>query len=251
MIPLFTTRGCPYGCKFCSVTKYFGKTFRVKPISNVLKEIDEAPTNSFIFVDDNIAVNPDYCKELFKALRPYDIRWLSQASTRILNNPELIGLAAEAGCTGLFIGLESINRDGLKFVRKGFNNVDDYGELFSLLRAAGIEPMASIIFGLDGDSLEQFKATLEFFNKNKVGLATFFILTPLPGTDMYAEMKKEGRILCDDWSMYDTCNVVFEPNGFSHEELLDTYWKLYQKYFPIANIAIRIVRNVSISRRPA
>ncbi len=250
MMPLFTTRGCPYGCKFCSVTKYFGKSFRLKPISHVLKEIDATPTNYFFFVDDNIAVNPDYCKELFKALRSYDIQWLSQASTRILKNPELIRMAAEAGCTGLFIGLESINREGLKSIRKGFNNIDDYGELFRQLRGAGIVPMANIILGLDGDPLNQFETTLEFLDKNKAGLATFCILTPLPGTDMYAEMKKDGRILCDDWSMYDLSNVVFQPKGFSPEELRETYWNLYQEYFSLVNIVTRTFHTVSISKRP-
>ncbi len=250
MMPIFTTRGCPFNCKFCSVTKYFGKSFRFKPIPNVIKEIESIPANDFFFVDDNIAVNLDYSRELFKALCPLNIHWFSQVSTNLIKKPGLIDLAAKSGCEMLFIGIESINSKSLNSVNKSFNNVDAYEELFARLRKAGIVPYPSIIFGLENDTFEQFEQTLSFLNKNKVGVAAFWILTPLPGTDTFAELDSEGRILSRDWSMYDAAHVVFQPKNFTRRGLREEYWKAYQKFYSLENVVKRLFYTFTISKRP-
>lgn len=249
-MPLFTTRGCIFNCKFCSVSKYFGKTFRFKPIEHVLKEIDHAKTNSFLFVDDNIACNVDYSRDLFNELCKKNINWFSQISTTVLKHPELIDLAARSGCTSLFVGIESINKESLKSVSKGFNKVEQYEELFARMRNAGIKPFPSIIFGLDGDTPEQFNTTIEFLMKNKIGNAYFWILTPLPGTELFDEMDRQGRILSKDWSRYNLCDVVFQPKNFTPDELYNYYWKTFQDFFSLKNIAKRLYYNVPITKNP-
>ena len=249
-MPLFTTRGCVFNCKFCSVSKYFGKSFRFKPIEHVLKEIENTNTDSYLFVDDNIACNVDYSRDLFKELCKKNINWFSQISTTILKSPELIDLASQSGCTSLFIGIESINRESLKSISKGFNKVEQYEELFARLRKAGIKPFPSIIFGLDDDTPEQFITTIEFLMKNKIGNAYFWILTPLPGTELYNEMNKEGRILSQDWSRYNLSDVVFQPKNFTPEELYDGYWKAFQAFFSLKNIAKRLFYNAPITKQP-
>jgi radical SAM superfamily enzyme YgiQ (UPF0313 family) len=249
-MPLFTTRGCVFNCKFCSVSKYFGKTFRFKPIDHVIKEIEHTQTNSFLFVDDNIACNTDYSRELFKELTKKDINWFSQISTTVLKTPDLIDLAAKSGCTSLFIGIESINKESLKSVNKGFNKVEQYEELFARLRKAGIKPFPSIIFGLDDDTPEQFNTTIEFLMKNKIGNAYFWILTPLPGTKLYEEMDKDKRILSADWSRYNLSDVVFQPKNFTPDELYEGYWKTFQDFFSLKNIATRLIHNAPIAKNP-
>ena len=249
-MPLFTTRGCVFNCKFCSVSKYFGKTFRFKPIDHVIKEIEHTQTNSFLFVDDNIACNTDYSRELFKELTKKDINWFSQISTTVLKTPDLIDLAAKSGCTSLFIGIESINKESLKSVSKGFNKVEQYEELFARLRKAGIKPFPSIIFGLDDDTPEQFNTTIEFLMKNKIGNAYFWILTPLPGTKLYEEMDKDKRILSADWSRYNLSDVVFQPKNFTPDELYEGYWKTFQDFFSLKNIATRLIHNAPIAKNP-
>ena len=249
-MPLFTTRGCVFNCKFCSVSKYFGRTYRFKPISHVVKEIEHIDTKSYFFVDDNIACNVDYSRELFNTLINKNINWLSQISTTVLKTPELIDLAAKSGCTSLFIGIESINRESLKSVSKGFNKIEEYEELFARLRKVGIKPFVSIIFGLDEDTPDQFKLTIDFLMKNKVGNAYFWILTPLPGTKLYEEMDKENRIIDTDWSRYNLSDVVFQPKNFTPDELYRGYWKTFQEFFSLINIAKRLYYNVPITSQP-
>ena len=249
-MPLFTTRGCVFNCKFCSVSKYFGRTYRFKPIPHVIKEIDHVGTDSYFFVDDNIACNADYSEDLFKAITGKKINWLSQISTTVLKTPKLIDLAAKSGCTSLFIGIESINRDSLKTINKGFNKIEKYEELFARLRESGIKPFVSIIFGLDEDTSEQFKLTIDFLMKNKIGNAYFWILTPLPGTKLYEEMDHDNRILTKDWSRYNLSDVVFQPKNFTPQELYDGYWKAFQEFFSIKNIVKRLYYNVPITSQP-
>lgn len=249
-MPLFTTRGCVFNCKFCSVSKYFGKTFRFKPIPNVIREIEHVNASHYFFVDDNIACNYDYSRELFQAVKKKNINWFSQISTTVLRTPDLIDLAAESGCTSLFLGIESINKNSLKSVSKGFNKVERYEELFARLRNAGIKPFVSIIFGLDSDTTEDFKNTIDFLMKNKIGNAYFWILTPLPGTDLYEEMDRDNRIISKDWNRYHVCDVVFKPKNFTPEELYNGYWKAFQEFFSLKNIAKRLYYNVPITSQP-
>lgn len=249
-MPLFTTRGCIFNCKFCSVSKYFGKTYRFKPIPNVIKEIEHINARNFFFVDDNIACDTEYSRELFQALCKKDISWFSQISTSVLRTPELIDLAAKSGCTSLFIGIESINSNSLKSVRKSFNKVEQYEELFARLRTAGIKPFPSVIFGLDNDTPEQLRMTNEFLMKNKIGNAAYWILTPLPGTDLFEEMNTQGRILTKDWSRYNLSDVVFQPKNFRPDELYVEYWKTFQEFFSLTNIGKRLFYNVPITKNP-
>jgi len=249
-IPIFTTRGCPFTCSYCTVTGIFGKTFRTKPISNVLDEIDNINNKNYLFADDNIAGDFDYSRELFKALIPKKISWLSQISTTVLKSPDLIDLAGKSGCELLLFGTESINKNSLKSVNKGFNNPEDYEELFARTRKAGIIPCPTIMFGFDEDSLDQFRLSIEFLEKNKLETAMFAILTPFPGTKVYREMKEAGRIMTYNWSMYDFGHVVFHPKNFTAHELKTHFWKTYRRLLSFKNMTKRLSYITSMSRRP-
>ncbi len=239
-LPLYATRGCPYGCKFCSVTKIFGKSYRMKPVEHVIKEIEELQklgVTDIFLVDDNIAFKPEYSRKLFKALKKTGINWLSQISTTVLKNPDLIELAADSGCFALFVGIESINSDSLVFAQKGFNKTDEYITLFNKLNDAGIMPLYSFIFGFDTDTPEQFQATLDYLEKNKIYYPIFWLMTPLPGSELYDELKEEGRINENKtWSEFGATSVVFKPKNFTEHELTDYYWETYQKFYSYKKI---------------
>lgn len=249
-MPIYTTRGCVNNCKFCSVSKFFGRGFRHKPIENVLKEIDATRADSYFFVDDNIICDPDFSEELFKALSNRNIRWMSQATTTILHKPHLIEMAAKAGCKSLFFGIESLNAENLKSVNKGFNKPEQYVELFKRVDRAGIRPWVSMIVGFDHDNHDELKKTINYLKDINIGSVILWILTPLPGTDLYEEMKNNGRIIETDWSKYDASHVVYEPLHFTQKELYDEFWKNYLELYSLFNVFKHTVRFFNSQRKP-
>ncbi len=249
-MPIYTTRGCVHNCKFCSVSKFFGRGYRHKPIENVLKEIDATRADSYFFVDDNIICNPDFSEELFKALSNRNIRWMSQATTTILQKPHLIDMAAKAGCKSLFFGIESLNAENLKSVKKGFNHPEAYVELLKRVDRAGIRPWLSMIVGLDHDDYHELEKTIEFLKDINIGSVVLWVLTPLPGTDLYEEMKGNGRIIETDWSKYDASYVVYQPIHFTPKELQDLFWKNYLDLYSMYNMFRRTVRFFTSPGKP-
>lgn len=214
-----TTRGCPYNCDFCSVTRFFGRTYRTRPIRDVIREIEKMDSKFLIFVDDNILGDPRYARELFKELIPLKKLWLSQGSINATRDEALIKLAAKAGCRGLFIGFESITEECLKEVGKRHNIVEEYRKGIRRLHSVGIAIIGAFIFGFDHDDKDVFKRTVDFVYKEKIDMPQFSILTPLPGTALYEKLEKEGRIFCKDWSKYTGNHCVFYPMKMTAEEL--------------------------------
>ena len=214
-----TTRGCPHNCGYCSVTNFFGKSYRHRDIKTVIREIENLHTNDIFFVDDNIAANPARAKELFKALKPLKISWVSQSCMSIAYNDELLALAKESGCCNLMIGFESISSKNLESVNKSINKVEDYFYVIDKLHRYGITVMGLMVFGFDHDDESVFEKTAEFMEDSKVDFPCYWILTPYPGTPLYTRMEAENRIIDRDWSKYDCSHVVFKPKLISPEAL--------------------------------
>jgi radical SAM superfamily enzyme YgiQ (UPF0313 family) len=224
------------------VTKFFGRSFRCRPVEEVVAEIKSLSAKRWMFLDDNLIANAKYAKELFRALIPLGINWGSQASVTLMKDVELMDLYAAAGGRFVFIGFESISPQILKSVRKGFNRPEEYALGIRQLHRRGITIMGSFIFGLDGDDLGVFKRTVDFVNATKIDVALYNILTPLPGTVLYDEMDRQGRIHDRDWSHYDACHAVFTPQGMSAEELQNGwYWAVCETY-KASSLLRRILR---------
>ncbi|MBN1695306.1 B12-binding domain-containing radical SAM protein [candidate division WOR-3 bacterium] len=220
-----TTRGCPFNCDFCTVTHFFGQTYRTRAVEDIVKEIKTVSRRTLIFfVDDNIAGNPKYAKELFKALIPLNIKWFGQASLVIAKNRELLRLAARSGCISLFMGIESVSQSSLKEVGKSMNKVEDYKESIKIIHDHGIAIIGAFIFGFDSDDKSVFEETVSFIDRNHIELPSLAILTPLPGTRLYDRMEEAGRIISRDWSKYTVGEVVFQPNLLTVEELQEGYY---------------------------
>jgi radical SAM superfamily enzyme YgiQ (UPF0313 family) len=211
----------------------------------VLQEIEAVNADSYFIVDDNIVCDLDYADELFRAIKPKNIRWMSQASMQLLKQPDLIELAAHAGCKSLYLGIESINPKALKGMKKGFNQPDSYPEFFDRLSRAGIRPLVSMIIGLDQDTPEDIEHTFDFLIKQRIQNVYLHIYTPLPGTDLYAEMDQAGRIVERNWSKYDMCQVIHQPVNFTPEGLEQTYWKMYERIYSTGAIMKRTFGSLS------
>jgi radical SAM superfamily enzyme YgiQ (UPF0313 family) len=249
LMPLFTSRGCPHNCDFCTVKAMYGPSYRTKPIAHVLKEIDSVKADIYFLTDDNIIGDPDRARELFKALIPKRIRWYSQMSTMVMKHPDLIELAGKAGAVNLFIGIESVNRDSLRSVRKGFNDPHAYSELFERCRRSGILPEIGIMLGFDHDKPKVFEHTYRFLESEGV-LTNISLLCPFPSTGIHARFRKEGRLTNADWSAYDGNYVVFRPAHMEAEELYRGAWNLYRRIYSLPNMARHVREAVRASRNP-
>jgi len=237
---LFTTRGCPYSCSFCTVTSFFGHTYRCRPISEVINEIKTLNSKKlFIFLDDNIVGSPNYAKELFAALIPLKIKWVGQCSVTIAKDDELLKLAAASGCIDLFIGFESLSPNNLAAVGKKINTVDEYEAIIKKLHNAGIGVHGFFIFGLDGDDTGSFKRTVHFAQKNRLESAQFDILTPYPGTAIFESLDKEARIRNKDWSQYGH-DLMFEPKSLTRELLQEGRTWAWREFYSLPSISKRI-----------
>ncbi len=238
-----TGRGCHHNCRYCSVTVFHGHRYKHRPLADVLEELRQIPRN-FIFVDDNIIANRDYARELFRAMAPLRKRWVSQCSIELADDPELLKLMHDAGCRGLFIGIETVNAENLAAMNKQFNNSARYQDRVAKIRRAGIGIIAGIIVGLDKDNVGVFERTLQFLQKAHIDSVQINILTPLPGTPLFADMDRAGRMTDRDWSHYDYRHVVFQPARMTAGELQAGADWLYAQFYRLDRILVRFVRGV-------
>jgi radical SAM superfamily enzyme YgiQ (UPF0313 family)/anti-anti-sigma regulatory factor len=236
------TRGCPYGCDFCTVTEFFGGKFRLRPIDKIVQEVENLPGKFVVFVDDNITGHRKYAKELFKALAPLGKKWGSQTTLNMADDTELLELAAQSGCSSMFVGLETINEGNLKSVNKYFNKVGKYREQFQKFHDHGIMMNTGMIFGFDGDHEGVFEKTVDFLERNQIELAQFSVLTPLPGTRQLERMHAEGRLTTMDWRHYDGVHCVFRPKQMTPDVLESGCHWAWQAYYSIPSIVRRILR---------
>ena len=235
-----TTRGCPYQCDFCHVTHFFGKTYRCRPVEEVIEEVQRLEGEFVVFIDDNIVGNRLYAKELFTRLKPLQKKWASQASMNVTRDAELLRLASESGCVSLFLGVESLSSENLKDMNKGFNQVHQYEDAMKALHDYDIMILAGFIFGLDHDDEGVFERTLRFCERNHIELPSFFILTPLPGTRLFQRMDSEGRLLHKDWAQYNGATVVFEPKLMTVETLQRGFNWVCQEAYSWGSILKRV-----------
>ncbi|AJG99972.1 radical SAM protein [Clostridium beijerinckii] len=239
-----TSRGCPFKCDFCYNSCVNSiKTYINRPIEDVIEDIKVLKTKHIMFIDDNFIGNPKWTKELLKEIKPLKLKWNAAVTSNIVDMPNLLDEMKESGCQSLFIGFESINSKSIESVHKIQNSVSRYEKLVDEIHKRGIMINASFVFGLDEDDAEIFKSTLEWIVKNKIETVTSHIMTPYPGTKLYASLLKENRIVDHNLSNYNTSHVVYKPKNMTAEELYDGYLWIYKEVYAFKNIIKRLPKS--------
>ncbi|UCD14706.1 MAG: B12-binding domain-containing radical SAM protein [Thermoplasmatales archaeon] len=230
------TRGCPHGCSYCAVQKVEGINFRARPIRKVIKEIESLQTKRLFFADSSLTINSNYTKQLFQEMIGLNKKFSCYGNINVLcNDDELLNLAKKAGCETWLIGFESVSQDSIKFIGKKTNKVIDYASGVKKINNFGMMVTGLFMFGFDPDKPDIFKTTLKAINKMKLNRVTCTIVTPYPGTTLFNELEKEGRILTKDWSKYNLTNVVFLPKNISEEQLIKGRISLVKEFYSLPN----------------
>ena len=234
-----TSRGCPFNCAFCSDWIVYGNRYRFRPVKEVVEEIRSLRKKFIFFVDNNIAGNITRAKELFEALIPLKIKWVGQASITFGYDEEAVKLAARSGCLGVLVGLETLKKGLLKTIGKPVDP-GRYIECISRIQRHGIFVQGEFIFGFDEDDASVFKETVDFAMKANLGSARFAILKPYPGTRIYEQFLKDGRMRTADWEKFHTRNVVYKPKNLTPEHLSAGRDWAYNEFASICSIYKRV-----------
>lgn len=232
------SRGCPHKCSFCYVSSFYreGKSYYTYKIDRILKEIDSMPGKHLYFLDDNIFADKKLAREIFRQMRGMNKVFQGAVTVGAVLADDTIELAYEAGFRSAFIGFESINAGSLLAVNKWSNLGQNYNEAIKKLDQLGIMINGSFIFGLDEDTLDVFERTTEWAINRGITTATNHILTPYPGTALFAKMEHEKRILTKNWSLYDTRHLVFKHPVISQKQMEEGYKRAYDTFYKWGNI---------------
>ena len=234
---LIATRGCHNRCGFCYLaTDRLRMPDRMRHPSQVAAEFLNDQQPYAVFVDNNLGSRRDYLHALCRTLRPLEKIWSAALSLDVTDDPTLIREMALAGCTGVFIGFESLSDENLADACKKTPRTSDYARRIRMLHDHGIQINGSFVLGFDYDRKDVFAHTAYWIEENRLECATFHILTPYPATPLFQQMETQGRLLHRDWSLYDTGHAVFRPKHMSPEELEQGYAWMYQRLFSLPSI---------------
>jgi radical SAM superfamily enzyme YgiQ (UPF0313 family) len=226
ILSISTSRGCPYNCSFCSVSKVFGRNPRYRSVENVIEELKfryKQGYRNFLFYDDNFTFNLDRVKGILEGILRNDLRiqWSAQTRVEVAKDKELLNLIKKSGGNYLCIGFESINPATLAVYNK-HQDLEDIKECISLLHECKIKIHGMFVLGSDADDEKVITATYDFCKSTNIESPQFSILTPFPGTKIYQDLKNQNRIFTTDWNLYDGHHVVFLPkqiNAYTLQKL--------------------------------
>lgn len=244
----YATLGCRNQCAFCSITAFYdGQRYR-REIGEIVDHLRSFDDRFFMFIDDNLTQDRAYALALFRAMAPLRKLWATQASVELAGDPELLQAMTDAGCVGVFVGLESFSASALCSQHKTIRPPEYYREAIRTFHRAGMVVEAGLIFGFDGDGPDVFETTLARLDELDVDVMQASILTPLPGTPLFVAMR--DRIVDRDWSHYDYKWAVFEPARMSRTDLMAGLEWINKQFYTPARIARRLARWVAMPRGP-
>jgi len=235
---IVVSRGCPHHCTFCYKDGFFagGRSYYTQLVDHALAEIARLPGRHLYFLDDHLFGNQRFARDLFRGMRGMGRVFQGAATVDSILRDDLIEEASAAGLRSLFVGFETLSNRGLAGAGKRQNLGRDYSEVVRKLDSLGIMINGSFVFGLDGDDRDVFPRTVGWAVQAGITTATFHILTPYPGTALFADMAASNRIETRNWDLYDTRHVVYRPMGLSSAELKRGYDWAYESFYHWSSI---------------
>lgn len=230
---LVVSRGCPHACDFCYKEAFFtgGKSFYTQTVDAALAEINRLPGRHLYFLDDHLFGHPQFATALFAGMQGLNRLWQAAATVKSILQPGLLEPAVRSGLRSLFVGFETLNPGNLRAQHKYQNLNRDYGAAIRRLHDLGVMVNASFVFGMDDDDESVFERTVEWAIQQGIETATFHILTPYPGTALHQRLADQGRITTNNWDLYDTRHVVFQPARLPPEKLAAGYAQAYRDFY--------------------
>ena len=228
-----TSRGCPYDCEFCSIGRTLGHQYRVRPVQEVIAEIESIDSPHLFFVDDALGLNRNVAKKLFTEMIPLRRLWLGQGTVSLAEDLELLRLMRRSGCLGLLVGFESVQKRTQNEVKKIKNLRIDFYEAMRRFHGEGFGILGTFVFGSDYENKDVFEQTFEFIMRSRMDCAELRILTPLPGTRLYERLLSEGRLFVRDWWLrgYPPDTLLFQPRGMTADELISGFARLNRQTY--------------------
>jgi radical SAM superfamily enzyme YgiQ (UPF0313 family) len=228
-----TSRGCPYDCEFCSIGQTLGHHYRVRPVQEVIAEIEFIDSRHLFFVDDALGLNRNVAKKLFTEMIPLRRLWLGQGTVSLAEDLELLRLMRRSGCLGLLVGFESVQKRTQNEVKKIKNLRIDFYEAMRRFHGEGFGILGTFVFGSDYENKDVFEQTLEFIMRSRMDCAELRILTPYPGTRLYERLLSEGRLFVRDWWLrgYPPDTLLFQPKGMTADELISGFSRLNRQTY--------------------
>lgn len=235
MLGIYPVRGCPYQCNYCSVIKISGRQVRSPDIESTLESLRLAKrcgVKTIMFVSDNFNKFPGV-RDLLNAMidEKLNLRFFCQCDAQIAKDPGLVELLGRANCFEMFVGVESFSRTTLKAAGKHHNHPELYSEIIRMCNEAGIRPHFSNIIGFPADDENEIRSHLDALKTLRPKVVSFYILTPIPGTEQYAEFLKSGAITERNLDRFDATFPTWTHPNLSHEKLLDLLYHCYINYY--------------------
>ena len=236
---IVVTRGCPQHCDFCYKDAFFagGKSFYTQRVDDALAEIERLPGRHLYFLDDHLLGDRRFARALFDGMQGMGRLFQGAATVDSILRDDVIERAAAAGLRSLFVGFETLTPGNLAQSNKRQNLGRDYRAVSQRLHDLGVMINGSFVFGMDDDDESVFRRTVDWAIEAGITTATFHIQTPYPGTRLYAQMARQGRITTRNWDLYDTRHVVYRPERLTPETLEVGYAWAYREFYRWSSIA--------------
>jgi radical SAM superfamily enzyme YgiQ (UPF0313 family) len=248
---IVVTRGCPQHCDFCYKDAFFagGRSFYTQHVDDALAEIERLPGRHLYFLDDHLLGDVRFASALFAGMRGMGRLFQGAATVDSILRGDLVERAADAGLRSLFVGFETLAPGNLLSSNKRQNLGRDYARVTDRLHGLGVMINGSFVFGMDEDDEDVFRRTVDWAIDHGITTATFHIMTPYPGTRLFARMEAANRIVTRDWDLFDTRHVVYRPARLTPEALERGYDRAYREFYRWASIARGATSHVTLKHQ--